>query len=165
MTLRGITLIIVLVPVLAVLLVMATLVRNRAPLFEPPGLIERLGVYLGDNRIETGPDARFPELRSRIYGLPVTQARESALATVESLGWTLAPDQREPAPIRASVQSPLIGFTDDVVIILTPAGDGDATRVDMRAASRVGRGDLAANQSHWLGFVDALEQRVGPPID
>lgn len=166
MSLRGLAAVITLIPVVAVLITIGTLLRNRAPLLEPPGLMERLGVYLGDNRIETAPDARFPELRSRVYPLSDAEAAAAALDVLESLDWRRNSDHpQRPGRIQAAVRSPLLGFTDDIVIILTPVETGAATRIDMRAASRIGRGDLAANQSHWQRFIEVFEQRVGPPLD
>jgi hypothetical protein len=51
-----------------------------------------------------------------------------------------------------------MGFRDDVVIRLTPLGQG--TRVDMRSASRFGDHDLGANASRIRSLLEDLDDVV-----
>ena len=46
------------------------------------------------------------------------------------------------------------GFRDDVIVRITPAGNG--SRVDVRSVSRVGRSDLGANARRIREFLRQL---------
>ena len=50
-------------------------------------------------------------------------------------------------------------FRDDFVVRVRP--DGEATRVDMRSKSRVGKGDLGANAKRIEQFFQGLASRAG----
>ena len=56
--------------------------------------------------------------------------------------------------IEATETTRWFGFTDDVVIRLTPWGAG--TRVDVRSAARAGAGDLGRNAASHPQFLDDL---------
>ena len=58
--------------------------------------------------------------------------------------------------IEATETTRWFGFTDDIVIRLTPWGAG--TRVDVRSASRAGAGDLGRNASRIRRFLDELTE-------
>jgi hypothetical protein len=60
--------------------------------------------------------------------------------------------------IEATARSPVMGFRDDVVIRLTPMGQG--TRVDVRSASRVGTHDLGANASRIRSLLEDIDDVV-----
>ncbi len=51
-----------------------------------------------------------------------------------------------------------MGFRDDIVIRITPTGQG--TRVDMRSASRVGTHDFGANASRVRSLLDDIDDVV-----
>lgn len=72
------------------------------------------------------------------------QAQARVLAAVGMLrGWDLAGHSSD--VIWATRTTPMLGFVDDVLILLTP--DGAGTLVEARSASRIGRGDLGRNRS------------------
>jgi hypothetical protein len=135
-------------------LLAGALVMNRAPLFAPPGLMTRLGVYLGKNVAETCLASVFPELRSRTCAAPPAELFDAALAAVERLGWEVRGADRNALRIEAVVITPLWRFRDDVLIRALAHGAG--SRLEVRSSSRVGRGDLAANTRHILDLHAAL---------
>lgn len=51
----------------------------------------------------------------------------------------------------------MFGFKDDVVIRITPAGNG--SRIDVRSVSRVGRSDLGANAKRIRKFLKSLKEQ------
>jgi hypothetical protein len=135
------------------LLIVGTLVLNRPPLFGPPGPVARLKAYLTTNVAETSPGNVRPELRTRTYPLGEEALQAAVLTAMKKVGWR---DVRVgPAGIQAVAVTPLLGFRDDVTVRLSPIGRGQ-TRLDARSASRIGRGDLAANERHLLDLFDAL---------
>ena len=58
-------------------------------------------------------------------------------------GWRLAAHSAD--VLWATRTTPMLGFVDDVLILLTPAPGG--TLVEGRSASRIGRGDLGRNRA------------------
>ncbi|MBE8220132.1 MAG: DUF1499 domain-containing protein, partial [Alphaproteobacteria bacterium] len=83
-----------------------------------------------------------------------TAAFDIVLGAVQAMGWQVVQATRGRGTIEASVQTPLFGFIDDVVIRLSP--EGKNTRVDMRSASRVGVSDLGANAARIEAFMQTL---------
>jgi uncharacterized protein (DUF1499 family) len=129
------------------------LLLNRPPLIAPPGPWERLKTYLTTNVAETRPDHRFPELRPPLLPATLEEARAAVLAAMEGLGWQEV--RMGGDALRALVVTPLFRFRDEVTVRLEATGEG--TRLHARSASRVGRGDLAANTRHLLDLFAALE--------
>lgn len=139
------------------LLVAAALLLNRAPWLDPPGPAARLRLYLLTNVAETRADHLRPELRPLVLPLTEAQARDRVRQAVARLGWS-APREHGGA-LRTVVRTPLLGFADDVEVRLEPVEAG--VRVQVRSASRVGRGDLGANTRHVMDLL--AELRRGAP--
>ena len=150
---------IALVLALPFLLIAGGLLLNRPPLLLPPGPLERLKTYLTTNVAETQVDHEFPDLRPLLVPTGIEQTREVVLTAVRSLGWGEVPVME--GEIRAVVASPLLGFQDDVTVRLEKVGSG--TLLHARSASRVGKGDLAANARHLQQlFAEVKRLAVSP---
>lgn len=93
-------------------------------------------------------------LESVVLDLPPIAAFDIVLGYVQAEGWEVVKAERGRGAIEASVQTPLFGFIDDVVIRLTP--ENNQTRIDMRSASRVGVSDLGANAARIQNFMALL---------
>jgi hypothetical protein len=139
------------------LLVAGAIALNRPPLFDPPGVLRRLETYLTTNVAQTAPDHRQPELRTRLYPMDIAELRQATAAAMRELGWKDIRTQGD--AIRGVAVTPLLRFRDDVTVHLA-AAPGGGTRMDARSASRVGRGDLAANERHLLDLFARLDQRA-----
>jgi uncharacterized protein (DUF1499 family) len=90
-------------------------------------------------------------------------AYEAALALVTKRKWAISESRaptlaRRDGLIEATARSPIMGFRDDVVIRITPNGQG--TRVDVRSASRFGAHDLGANASRIRSLLEDLDDVV-----
>jgi uncharacterized protein (DUF1499 family) len=83
----------------------------------------------------------------------------AAEALAQELGWQIIEADAGEGRIEAVDRTFWFGFRDDVVIRISEAEDG-GTQVDMRSASRVGRGDLGANARRILDFLVRLQDRV-----
>lgn len=115
-----------------------------------------------------GAPTDFPELVRRAYpGIPPKRLMQLAAATVSSLpGWQLVSTDEKTLTVDAVYRTRLLGFDDDVRIIVTPRGE-----VDVCSRSRVGesgaqsplrffRGDFGANVGHIKEFYLALNPAV-----
>jgi len=143
----------VLVPLV---LAVGGLLLNRLPLLDPPGLGTRLRTYLTTNVAETRTDHPFPELRERSFSVPPSELYSKVRDAVVSLGWRVVQEDRQALRLEAVVETPLLRFRDDVQIEVRPAA-AEESRLRVRSASRVGRGDFGANTRHVLDLYRALD--------
>lgn len=149
---------IILVILLAPALLLAgALLLNRVPLTEPPGFMERLRTYLGQNTAILAPESRFPELRPVIHPVKPELLCRQIPPALDELGWewqTIPGDCR----YHAVVSTPLLGFMDDLMIGVEAIGDSSSHLVVV-SGSRIGKGDLGANTRHILDLVQAIERQ------
>ena len=149
------TVLIVLI-VAPVLALVGGLLANRVPLFDPPGVAERLAAYLTTNVAETSPAPRFPELAEPRFDVPPERLFAATGAAIDALGWERTPSAGA-GEHRAVVTTRLWRFRDDVLVRAEPAGEG-GSRLAIRSSSRVGRGDLGANARHILDLVSQVRR-------
>jgi uncharacterized protein (DUF1499 family) len=107
--------------------------------------------------------AGYPDIAPLDLEVPSRMAYEAALALVTKRKWAISESRaptlaRRDGLIEATARSPIMGFRDDVVIRITPIGQG--TRVDVRSASRFGAHDLGANASRIRSLLEDLDDVV-----
>lgn len=113
-------------------------------------------------------EAGFPELVRKSYpGIPPARLMQLAASTVSGLpGWQIINSDPRTLTINAVYRTRLLGFHDDVRIIVTPRSE-----VDLCSRSRVGEpgsrsplgvlpGDFGANIGHIKEFYLALAPSV-----
>jgi uncharacterized protein (DUF1499 family) len=101
-------------------------------------------------------------LHPRLYPFRVARVAQEIRALVPRLRtygktWKIA-DARSDAVI-LRIEVPVLIFTDDFTVTLSPQNDGASTRVEVRSASRVGKGDFGENRRHIVQFLTALDAR------
>lgn len=100
--------------------------------------------------------AGYPDLAPLLIPRPTDQVFEKAVVLVKKLGWELAAVSAANGRIEATDTTRIMGFKDDVIIRIQAAGN--KTQVDMRSASRVGKGDLGMNAERIRLFLADLEK-------
>jgi hypothetical protein len=96
----------------------------------------------------------YPDLRTEILNLPTNAAFERALATARALGWRIVAAIPEQGRIEATDTTFWFGFTDDIVIRITAAGE--RSLVDVRSVSRVGKSDVGTNAKRIREYLKRL---------
>ena len=96
----------------------------------------------------------YPDLAPMTLPTPPAATFDRALLVVQSHGWEIVTADKSSGRIEATDTTRWFGFTDDVVVRLTPWGAG--TRVDVRSTARAGAGDLGRNASRIRRFLDDL---------
>jgi uncharacterized protein (DUF1499 family) len=96
----------------------------------------------------------YPGIAPPMLDQPPAQVFERALGVATAKGWTIVKADPAAGIIDAYDRSLWFGFTDDIAIRVTPSGGG--SRVDIRSASRQGRGDFGVNAARVRGFLAAL---------
>ena len=85
---------------------------------------------------------------------PAAKVFERALAVAQAMGWAIVASVPGEGRIEATDTTLLYGFKDDVVVRIAP--DGDASRVDVRSVSRVGKSDVGVNAKRIRKFLSKL---------
>jgi uncharacterized protein (DUF1499 family) len=101
----------------------------------------------------------YPEIIPVTLSLPPAAAFNRALDTAKRMGWTIAAADDAAGRIEASDRSRWFGFTDDIVIRITPSESG--SRIDLRSSSRVGRSDFGVNAARVERYLSALRASTG----
>jgi uncharacterized protein (DUF1499 family) len=138
-------------------LLAGALLLNRPPMLAPPGPAERLRTYLTTNVAETRGGHDFSELQPPLFAADAEQTQDAVVAAMRSLGWREIQVTRE--EVRAVVVSAIFRFHDDVTVRTEVTDKG--TLLHARSASRVGKGDLAANARHLTTLFARIEQLIG----
>ncbi len=145
-------LLVLLLVVLPVLFLSGGLAANRPPLLDPPGARQRLVTYLTTNVAETAKESPFPELELPLFEVPPAALLKAAERACRQLGWEVSAVEAGELQLKAVVTTTLLRFRDDVAVRAAPHGEGGSA-LHIRAVSRVGRGDLAANARHIMDLV------------
>jgi uncharacterized protein (DUF1499 family) len=97
----------------------------------------------------------YPDIRPVQLNLPPDQAFARALASAERMGWQVVAADAQERRIEAVATTFFYGFKDDVVIRVRDRGP-EQSMIDVRSASRVGRGDAGANARRIRQFLALL---------
>ncbi len=112
---------------------------------------------LTHNNAETRPDHADPSLRTRTYTLDYDVFFSRVLKVIEGLPrWEVVQSDREMGAIQATRQTRLFRFIDDVHVQMTKKGEEEVT-VNLRSASRVGKGDFGQNARNIRELLKSLE--------
>ena len=103
--------------------------------------------------------AAYPDLEPVRLAAGRDAVFAAAQAVARDLGWRIAEADPAEGRIEAVDRTFWFGFRDDVVIRIAEGEDG-RTRLDVRSASRVGRGDLGTNARRIRDFLTRLQERV-----
>lgn len=98
----------------------------------------------------------YPDIQPAIVALAAPQAYARALEVARAMGWSIVATAPEFGRIEATDTTLWFGFKDDIVIRVN--AQGDASRVDIRSMSRVGRSDIGKNAQRIREFLRRLAQ-------
>jgi hypothetical protein len=144
--------------------------RTAAHLPAAPVAAPSAGVAAGTDGAGGQSQVGFPELVRNSYpGIPPLRLMQLVASTVSGLpGWQIVSSDSNTLTINAAYHTRLLGFQDDVRIVVTPRSE-----VDVCSRSRVGEpgsqsplsilhGDFGANVGHikelYLALVPAADQ-------
>lgn len=111
------------------------------------------------NIVETGRTPEYPDIQPRTYQKPTAEVFDAALHVIDRLSrWTLVGYDEKRGEIQAEAQTILWHFVDDVRVRIVNR-EGHAV-VEVRSASRVGRGDFGQNARRIRGFLKELDRQL-----
>ena len=111
----------------------------------------------GGPEIAAKQRAAYPDIKTVVLNVPNDQAFALALDAANKLGWRIVAAIPPEGRIEATDTTFWFGFTDDIVVRITPAGN--RSLVDVRSVSRVGISDVGTNARRIRGFLKKLEGR------
>lgn len=97
----------------------------------------------------------YPDLAPLVLPMPLDQAFTRALVAAQQDGWRIVTADQGTGRIEATDTTTWFGFTDDIVVRLTPWGAG--TRIDVRSASRDRERDMGSNARRIRRYLAALQ--------
>jgi uncharacterized protein (DUF1499 family) len=114
--------------------------------------------------VAAAQEAAYPDIGPLQESVPPKLAYDIALALVTKRKWHIADARpaavgRRDGVIEATARTPIMGFRDDVVIRVSPSGQG--VRIDVRSASRYGLHDFGANAARVASLLEDLDDAVG----
>ncbi|MFP4599881.1 MAG: DUF1499 domain-containing protein [Persicimonas sp.] len=113
------------------------------------------------NEVETGSTPEYPEVQPHYYTADPQRVFEEARASVESLEqWTLVSEDSAAHTLQAERETSVFGFVDDVSVTIDPITEF-VTRVHVKSASRVGKGDFGQNARNIEELLAELDRRLG----
>jgi uncharacterized protein (DUF1499 family) len=110
------------------------------------------------NDVRTGETPQYPDVQPQRFNQPFDKVFDAALATVQAFGWEMRETNREQGVIEAVATTRLFRFKDEVTVTITR--EGEATVVNLRSKSRVGKGDLGTNARRIRAFQAELAKRL-----
>lgn len=149
--------------IVIVLLVIATLLKNHAPLFDPPGLKKRLAVYLTTNTARTADDHPFPELRTPLFDAEPEVLYDAVKEAAINLGWSILDSDDVEWTLDLGAKTHFLLFVDDVRVEIRPQVCEDGvtrTALHIHSQSRLGNADFAANADHIQQLVKSVHNRL-----
>jgi uncharacterized protein (DUF1499 family) len=133
----------------------------------PPAFVAAFALRKADGGNDGKYSAETAAVQKRSYAdiAPLTSKLAPAEAFVRAAdtaatmpGWRVTDRDTAAGRIEASQASRWFGFTDDIVIRVT--ADGTGSRIDVRSASRHGRGDFGINAARVRTYLIALGSRL-----
>lgn len=133
----------------------------------PPAFVAVKGLRKeGDHPVEyDGPEVAaqqekaYPDLKSLAVSADKDKVLKAAQAALKSMKLEIVDENAAEGRIEAVATTLLYGFKDDVVVRVI--AEGNATRVDVRSKSRVGRSDVGQNAARIRDFLQRLKANLG----
>jgi uncharacterized protein (DUF1499 family) len=128
----------------------------------PPAFVAITAAMRGADAAPLGYDpgfaaqqtAAYPDVRPLMVESPPDEVFPRMLAAAEAMDWAIVSSDQASGRIEATATVPWWGFKDDIVVVMSPNGNG--TRVDVRSKSRVGKSDLGVNAARIQEYLGRI---------
>jgi uncharacterized protein (DUF1499 family) len=113
-------------------------------------------VVYGGREIAEQQHKAYPDIAPLVTDLSTAEAFKRSLTVAKNLGWKIISKNEAEGLIEATDTTFWFGFTDDIVIRISPQDKG--CRIDLRSLSRVGKSDLGTNAKRVREFLHAFKK-------
>jgi uncharacterized protein (DUF1499 family) len=114
-------------------------------------------VYAGA-AVAAAQQQAYPDIVPYLSPLPPATLWTQVARVAQEAGWELVAVEPQQGRLEATDTSLFFGFTDDIVIRITPHEQG--SRLDIRSMSRVGRSDVGVNAQRIRRFLTQLKAAI-----
>lgn len=129
----------------------------------PPAYVEIAKLEANKDRDMNYPDSHreiqrklYPDLAPSRSRLSPEKLFKRVLPLAQQAGWKVVFVDEANFRLEATATTPLLKFSDDIVLEVRPEGDGSSFH--MRSKSRLGRSDLGANYKRIKAFLDLVQK-------
>ena len=98
--------------------------------------------------------AGYPDIQPLVLPIPAVSAFERALQAARDMGWNIVDASAKDGRIEAMDRTFWFGFTDDIVVRITPLPG--LSKIDVRSVSRVGLSDIGTNAKRIRAFLSRI---------
>lgn len=113
------------------------------------------------NVVETGKTPEYADLKPLYFSADPQRVYDEAKAAAATVPrWQVVSEDVSARTIRAESTTPTLKFVDDITIRVEPATEF-VTIVNIRSASRVGKGDFGQNARNIRAFQAEMNKRLG----
>ena len=116
-------------------------------------------IKYGGEKVATLQKKYHPNLTFLKSTLPADKVFKATLELINKRGWSVAAAIPTKGRIEATASTFWLGFKDDVIFRIKQ--EGSETRLDMRSASRIGKGDRGENARRIKAFLSKLKDKLG----
>ncbi len=134
-----------------------TLHRNGANLFQPPGVVERLQIFLTTNKAKTALNHKFYELQPPVFDMSSAQLYKKMIHVATELKWEVLSNDSQNETANFVARSPMFLFEDDIYVQVLFV-DTNKSSLFVESYSRRGRADFAANSGHIQELFNRLQK-------
>lgn len=125
------------------------------------GLLVAASIWPVVSEVETGKTPEYADLQPQYYTAEPARVFDATRDTVEALErWRLTSSESGSYTVEAVQSTAVFGFEHDVTVWVEPVTEF-VTRVRVRSASRIGKGDFGQNARNIRTFFQALDERLG----
>ncbi|MBO0863156.1 MAG: DUF1499 domain-containing protein [Chloracidobacterium sp.] len=113
------------------------------------------------NDVKTGATPEYPDIQPQRFKQPFDKVFDAATNSAREMGWEMREMNRSQGIIEAIAAPTLLKFfkfKDDVTVTITH--EGDATVVNVRSISHLGKGDMGINARRIRKFQAELAKRL-----
>jgi len=133
-----------------------TLYKNDANLFQAPGFIQRVSIFLTSNTAVTKDDHEFEELRTPVYKMSAEALYNRVVLVGSRLGWEVLASDSDNQNVNFVALSPVFLFKDDVFVQVKFI-DINKSSLYIQSSSRKGKADMAANSAHIQALIRGIK--------
>ncbi len=133
-----------------------TLYENDANLFEEPGIVKRLAVFLTTNTAATADDHSFKELRTPVFNANTERLYKRVIYAASELGWDIIASDSDNQNANMVAHSRLFLFEDDVFVQVKLV-DMDHSSLYIQSSSRTGSADFASNSGNIQALINKIK--------
>ena len=133
-----------------------TLYQNEANLFQEPGIVKRLAVFLTTNTAATADDHSLKELRTPVFNANAEQLYKRVIYAASELGWDIIASDSDNQNANMVSHSRFFLFEDDIYVQVKFV-DMDHSSLYIQSSSRKGSADFASNSGNIQTLINKIK--------